>query len=122
VLFRSLAGLTPPTTPARPVLLCGGDGDPTVFWLNTQLMHDYWVARAVPAASFSVLDLDAASAAGDPYASLKTQFLLAKDLIAANAIAQGATDGGASAVAGAYHATLVPPFCFAAVRSFFAAH
>jgi hypothetical protein len=109
-------------SPTRPVLLCGGDGDPTVFWLNAQLMQGYWVAHAVPAASFNVLDLDAASPAGDPYASLKSQFVLAKDLVAANAIAQGATDGGASAVASAYHAALVPPFCFAAVRSFFATH
>jgi hypothetical protein len=37
-------------------------------------------------------------------------------------VAQGATDGGASAVADAYHAGLVPPFCLAAVQSFFAAH
>jgi hypothetical protein len=41
-------------------------------------------------------------------------------LVAASAIAQGATDGGALAVAEAYHATLVAPFCFAAVKTFFA--
>jgi len=40
--------------------------------------------------------------------------------VAAAAVAQGATDGGARAVAEAYHATLVAPFCFAAVKSFFA--
>jgi hypothetical protein len=38
----------------------------------------------------------------------------------ANAVAQGATDGGAFAVAEAYHAALVAPFCAAAVKSFFA--
>jgi Secretory lipase len=108
--------------PGHPVLLCGGDGDPTVFFVNTQLLQAYWVAQAVPATAFAVLDLDSSSTAGDPYASLKSDFVIAKDLVAADAIAQGATDLGASAVAAAYHATLVPPFCFAAMRSFFAAH
>jgi hypothetical protein len=107
-------------SPTRPVLLCGGNADPTVFWLNTQLMQGYWAGHAVPATSYDVLDLDSTSAAGDPYSSLKADFASAKQLVAANAVAQGATDGGASAVADAYHATLVPPFCFAAVRSFFA--
>ncbi len=45
----------------------------------------------------------------------------AKQVAAATAVAQGATDGGASAVADAYHAGLVPPFCLAAVKDFFAA-
>jgi len=44
---------------------------------------------------------------------------VAKALVAASAIAQGATDGGALAVDEAYHATLVAPFCFAAVKSYF---
>jgi len=84
-------------------------------------MQRYWQANAAIAPSFSVLDLDAPSSVGDPYASLKADFVLAKQLVAADAVAQGATDGGASAVAAAYHATLVPPYCFAAARSFFAA-
>ena len=109
-------------SPLHPVLLCGGDGDPTVFFFNTQLMQGYWTGHGVAAPAFGVLDLDATGGAADPYAGLKTQFAVAKQLLAANAVAQGAIDGGASAVAAAYHATLVPPFCFAAVRSFFAAH
>jgi hypothetical protein len=36
-------------------------------------------------------------------------------------VIQGAHDGGAAAVADAYHSTLVPPFCLSAVKSFFAA-
>jgi hypothetical protein len=106
--------------PAAPVLLCGGDVDPLVFWLNTQLMQSYWTAQASTA--FSVLDLEAAASANDPYASLKQDFSIAKALVAASAVSQGATDGGALAVAEAYHATLVAPFCFAATRSFFASH
>jgi len=39
--------------------------------------------------------------------------------VAAAAVIQGATDGGATAVFEAYHATLVAPFCLAAVRSYF---
>jgi len=52
---------------------------------------------------------------------LKQDFEIAKALVAANAVSQGATDGGALAVAEAYHAMLVAPVCFAAVKSFFAA-
>jgi len=105
--------------PSTPVLLCGGDVDPIVFWLNTQLMQGYWASHA-PASAPIVLDLESVPTAGDPYANLQKDFALAKALIAAAAVAQGATDGGALAVAEAYHATLVAPFCFSAVKSFFA--
>lgn len=106
--------------PNVPVLLCGGDVDPIVFWLNTQLMQAYWASHAPASASISVLDLESAALANDPYANLKQDFGLAKDIVAVNAITQGATDGGAFAVAEAYHATLVAPFCLAAAKSFFA--
>ncbi|HXQ31486.1 MAG TPA: prolyl oligopeptidase family serine peptidase [Steroidobacteraceae bacterium] len=108
-------------TPTAPILLCGGDADPTVFWLNTQLMQGYWASHAPVSTPISVLDLDSPASPGDTYADLKRDFALAKELIAATAVAQGATDGGAAAVDEAYHAPLVPPFCLAAVRSFFAA-
>jgi pimeloyl-ACP methyl ester carboxylesterase len=107
--------------PAAPTLLCGGNADPTVFWFNTQLMQGYWAARAPSPGPVIVLDLDSTASGGDPYADLKSQFALAKQITAATAVAQGATDGGASAVADAYHAGLVPPFCLAAVKDFFAA-
>jgi len=106
--------------PAAPVLLCGGSNDPTVFWLNTQLMQGYWASRAPALTSVGVLDLESAAPGGDPYGNLKIGFALAKALVAADAVAQGATDGGAFAVAEAYHTTLVAPFCAAAVKSFFA--
>ena len=66
-----------------------------------------------------MLDLDSIASGSDPYAGLKSQFALAKQITAAAAVAQGATDGGAAAVTDAYHAGLVPPFCLAAVKSFF---
>ncbi len=106
--------------PSSPLLLCGGDVDPLVFWLNTQLMQDYWSSHASASAPISVLDLEAAASSNDPYATLRQDFAVAKALVAATAIQQGATDGGAFAVAEAYHAELVAPFCFAAVKSFFA--
>ena len=106
--------------PTVPTLLCGGDADPSVFWLNTELMQQYWAAQAVPASLISVLNLEAASPAGDLYASERTQFAVAKQLVVAEALVHGATDGGQRALIEAYHATLVAPFCLAAVRSFFA--
>ncbi|MEP6885408.1 MAG: prolyl oligopeptidase family serine peptidase [Gammaproteobacteria bacterium] len=108
--------------PASPLLMCGGDGDPIVFWLNTQLMQDYWVSHPPASATISVLNLEAAPTSSDPYATLKNDFAVAKALVAATAIQQGAADEGALAVAEAYHAELVAPFCFAAVKSFFDSH
>jgi hypothetical protein len=106
--------------PTVPILLCGGDVDPLVFWLNSALMQGYWALHAPASASIGALDLETAVSPNDPYGNLKQEFEAAKALVAANAVAQGATDGGAFAVAEAYHATLVAPFCFTAVRSFFA--
>jgi len=105
--------------PNAPVLLCAGNDDPTVLYLNTQLMHGYWAANA-PGAAVRVLDIDSNPSFGEPDAALKVGFAAAKESIALAAIAGGATDGGALAVADAYHSTLVPPFCLAAVQSFFA--
>jgi hypothetical protein len=106
--------------PVAPMQLCGGADDPEVFWLNTQLMQGYWTAHPPASAPIGVLDLESAVTTMDPYGTEKQEFQAAKALIAADAIAQGATDGGFLAVTEAYHATLVAPFCLAATRSFFA--
>jgi hypothetical protein len=106
--------------PTAPVLLCGGDNDPLVFWLNTSLMQNYWATHAPASSHISVLDLESAVSSNDPYANLKKSFAIAKDVVIADAIAQGATDGGARAVAEVYHTLLVAPVCFAAVKTFFA--
>lgn len=103
-------------TPAAPMFLCGGHGDPTVFFLNTQLMLGYW---APTVAEITVLDVETEPVANDPFADYKRRFETAKILLAANAVAEGADDGGAAAVQEAYHATLVAPFCLAAVRAYF---
>ena len=104
--------------PTAPVLLCGGNSDPTVFFFDTQLMQDYWTANS-PTSVFTVLDVGSAVAANDPYASLKTGFAAAEAAVRVAAIAAGATDGGDSAVLADYHARLVPPFCLSAAKSFF---
>lgn len=104
--------------PTVPVLLCGGDSDPEVFYFNTQLMQGYWAAHA-PSAQATVLDVDSAVGTNDPYATLKDAFHAAKAAVAAAAVAGGATDGGQSAVLADYHAGLVPPFCLYAVEQFF---
>ncbi|MCJ7452228.1 MAG: prolyl oligopeptidase family serine peptidase [Steroidobacteraceae bacterium] len=107
-------------TPTAPMLLCGGNEDPTVFWFNSQLMEGYWATHAPASPPVTMLDLDSSASGGDAYADLKSRFALAKQIAAAAAVAQGATDGGDAAVADAYHAGLLPPFCVAAVRTFFA--
>jgi Prolyl oligopeptidase family len=104
--------------PTSPVLLCAGNNDPTVLYINTQLIQNYWTATA-PTASVSVLDVDSAKVDNDPFGSLKDKFSAAKDLVRANAVIGGANDGGDEAVFEAYHAGLVPPFCLSAVKSFF---
>jgi len=107
--------------PTAPTLLCAGDSDPTVFYLNTQLIQHYWAASA-PSAPVTFLDVDSGVASGDPYADEKNGFAAAKAAVAAAAVVGGASDGGALAVLQDYHAVLVPPFCVFAVKSFFDGH
>ncbi len=107
--------------PTSPVLLCGGHDDPTVLYMNTELIASYWSANGATA-PIKVLDVDGRPSIGDEFAGTQLAFAAAKAAVAAAAVAGGASDGGAEAVAAAYHAGLVPPFCLAEVSSFFAAH
>ncbi len=102
-------------SPQAPVLLCGGNGDPTVFYsLNTSVMGMLW-APQVAAHLVTLLDVDSAvTGASDPFAAAKVGFAQTK---AAMAVAAGAN--AAAVVTGGYHGTLVPPFCNAAARGFF---
>ncbi|HEY7378481.1 MAG TPA: prolyl oligopeptidase family serine peptidase [Steroidobacteraceae bacterium] len=105
-------------TPTAPTLLCAGDSDPVVFFMNTEFMQGFWATRAP--ASLSVVDIDSGSI-GDPYDDLRSKFDIAKEVVAAAAVAGGAKDGGEAAVLAAYHTTLVAPFCLAVAARFFAA-
>jgi hypothetical protein len=96
--------------PTAPVFLCGGADDPTVLFMNTQLIQSYWSANGVTA-PVTVLDLESDITSGDPNAARKAAFAAAK--------AATAADGGDAAVIESYHSTLVPPFCLSAVKSFF---
>ena len=107
--------------PRTPTLLCGGHDDPVVFWLNTEALQAYWDNSAI-AVPVTVLDVDSATANDDPYEDVKRRFALAKDLVRANAVAQGAEDGGDEAVLEVYHGGLVAPFCMEAAREFFEEH
>lgn len=104
--------------PTSPVLLCAGNEDPTVLYMNTQLIQGYWASNGATA-QIKVLDLDSSISLDDPDAARKLGFAAAKAAIAADAVAGGATDNGAAAVVEAYHSTLLPPFCLSAVKSFF---
>jgi acetyl esterase/lipase len=95
--------------PQSPMLLCGGKQDPTVFFdLNTGTMQAYW--SALPSGLLTVLDVNAAVGANDPFAAVKGGFQVALAALLAS--------GGQEAVVANYHTT-VAPFCTVAVRGFF---
>jgi hypothetical protein len=99
-------------TLTTPTLLCAGQRDPTVFYaMNTTAARSYFAAQSVlPPQALVELDVDSAPTGGsDPFAAAKVGF--------ATALA-GA--GGWPAAASSYHGGLVPPFCNAAARGFFA--
>jgi hypothetical protein len=92
------------------MLLCAGDADPVVFFLNTQLVQGYWAMNA-PGSPVTILDVDAPAGLGGPYQSLRYEFQLTKTLLEWIA--------GTSTVVQDYHDVLVPAFCVQAARSFF---
>jgi hypothetical protein len=98
-------------TPLKPVLMCGGDADPTVFFsVNTLVMQQYWAG--LPPGQITVVDINApVSGPTDPFAAAKVGY---QQTIAAIGAAEGQ-----SAEVQAIHATEAP-FCTAVVRGFFA--
>jgi acetyl esterase/lipase len=98
-------------TLTTPTLLCGGKNDPTVFYqMNTTAARGFFASQSVlPPQALVELDVDSApTGPSDPFAAAKGGFALAL------------AGAGASAPA-RYHGELVPPFCNAAARGFFAA-
>jgi acetyl esterase/lipase len=98
-------------TPTSPVLMCGGDQDPTVFFsVDTLVMQQYWAA--LPAGLVTVVDINApVTDPADPFAAAKVGYQ--------QTIAGIAASSGASAAVQAIHATEAP-FCTAVARGFFA--
>jgi hypothetical protein len=97
--------------PQAPVLMCGGDQDPTVFFsVNTLVMQQYWAQ--LPAGLITVADINApVTGASDPFAAAKVGYQ--------TTIAGIAATQGQSAAVQAIHATEAP-FCTAVARGFFA--
>lgn len=96
--------------PTSPMLLCAGDEDPVVFYLNTQLMQGYWAVNA-PLSPVTILDVDAPPGQRGPYKPIRKHFAEAKKLMR--------LIEGRAAVGRDYHDVLVPAFCLQAARSFF---
>jgi hypothetical protein len=95
--------------PQAPMLLCGGNQDPTVFFsVNTGTMQAFW--SALPAGLLTVLDVHGTVNPASPFAPLQVGFQ--------QTIAGIAASEGQSAAVQAYHTT-VAPFCAVAARGFF---
>jgi hypothetical protein len=95
--------------PNRPLLLCGGDQDPTVFFnVNTGTMQAFW--SALPAGLVTVLDVNGTVNPASPFAPVQVGFQ--------TALAGLLASGGQTAVVQNYHVT-VAPFCTVAARGFF---
>jgi hypothetical protein len=107
----------PAWTPASPTLLCGGDGDPTVFYsVNTGTMLSFWTG--VP--TVGALDINATPSG--PYAVLQGAFQASQAALLA--YYQTSAGGGLTlpeaeeAVTQGTHAAEAP-FCTVAARDFF---
>ena len=99
-------------TPARPVAMCLGAQDPTVFGTNTSDAATYFASKGA-SPLVTVFDLENAATVGP---TLAGAFAQAKAGAAADPTL-GASP--AERVLGAYHGSLVPPFCNLAVRGYF---
>ena len=105
--------------PESPMLLCGGDQDPTVYFsVNAGTMQAYW--SSLPAGLLTVVDVGATPSG--PFAPIQTAFQASEAALLL--YYQSAAGGGLSATAAeeevieGYH-TAVAPFCATAARAFF---
>jgi hypothetical protein len=104
--------------PHAPVLLCGGDADPTVFYaINTGVVVKYWTAlvqqNLLPAQVVNYLDVNAPPGTGTTDAAFAPLQAAFQSTYGGLVTAQGQATAVAS-----YHAT-VAPFCTTAARDFF---
>jgi acetyl esterase/lipase len=106
--------------PESPTLLCGGDGDPTVYFQeNAQVMEAFWSAQ-VSEGLVSVLDINATPAG--PFAAVQAGFQASQ--AALFAYYQTPAGGSMSPEAAQLQVvegthTAEAPFCAAAARAFF---
>ena len=99
-------------TPTRPVAMCFGAQDPTVYGSNTGDVATYFASKGA-SALVKVFNVEDAASVGP---TLAGGFAAAKAGAAADPTL-GASP--AERVLGAYHGSLVPPFCNIAVRTYF---
>jgi hypothetical protein len=108
------------TLPCSPLLLCGGQNDPTVFYsVNTGTMAAFW--HALP--TVLTLNIDPSTAPSGPFAAIEAGFQVseAQELAYLQTAAGGAltlAEAEQDLIEG-YHVA-VDPFCALAARSFFA--
>jgi len=107
--------------PEAPLLMCGGDQDPTVYFsVNTETMETFWSGLPLPAGTVTVLDVNGTPSG--PFAAIQAGFQQSEAALLA--YLQTPSGGGLSATAAeeqvveGYHAA-VAPFCAAAARAFF---
>jgi alpha-beta hydrolase superfamily lysophospholipase len=105
--------LTTGWTPNRPVAVCFGAADPTVFATNTSDAVTAFTARGA-GLLLKVFNVEDATTVGP---ALAGAFAAAKASTAADPNAPGASP--AEKVVQAYHGGLVPPFCNLATRAYF---
>ncbi|MCH7343069.1 lipase family protein [Pelomonas sp. CA6] len=91
--------------PKRPMVLCAGGQDPTVFFFNTTDVQADFASRGATVPAWN-LENRASMPAGAAFDTAYGGFQLAKAAAGANAQAQ-------------YHGGLVPPFCHALARGYF---
>ena len=104
-------------TPKAPVAMCGGANDPTVFFFNTTQAQADFASRGKQYPAFNLESQASLAPLGTTTAAtLYGGFQQAKAGVSA---AAGGGTAGAAAVQGAYHGTLVPPFCSAIARGYF---
>ncbi|MEJ8855236.1 prolyl oligopeptidase family serine peptidase [Variovorax robiniae] len=93
-------------TPKAPVALCGGLDDPTVYYSNTTSMRDDFATRGLKVPTWD-LETRSTLPEGKDASDIYDGFQLAKLKAGKNWEMK-------------YHGELVPPFCHALVRGFFA--
>lgn len=103
--------------PAAPNLLCGGENDPTVFFMNTQIMAGYW--SAAPTGLINVVDVDPAGGPSGSFALIQGAFQQTEAATLQAYMQGGMTQQEAQAkLIQNYHGS-VAPFCTLAALSFF---
>ncbi len=105
------------TLPAAPNLLCGGENDPTVFFLNTMIMVNYW--SMAPHGLITPLDVDPANGPSGPFAAVQGAFQLTAQDNLNKLVQSGLTlQQAQQTLIQSYHGA-VAPFCTLASLFFF---